>query len=132
VSQSWPKQTRGECAKNVKIHSESSLDSYYNDLLLLDVRESRASRIEDKDSILSKIGDIEAFNARVQWLIFGAEGLFKGWVDNRDGAASIGKLAQRAMSRKRSRNNSTSSGNTMRAIGTGKTVGMKRNITEEL
>merc|ERR1712151_1153930 len=68
-------------SQSVKIHSYEVLDDCYDHLELLDVRDCKASRPEDKDCILSRIGNIDAFNDRLQWLIYGSGGLFSAWMD---------------------------------------------------
>ena len=82
--------------QSVKIQSEASLDRHYDSLSLLDVRTCRAARAKDKDFILGRIGNVEAFNARLQWLVFGAHGLFESLATSQDAAAIIGRFARRA------------------------------------
>lgn len=89
-------------SQTVKIHSEGSLEAHYDELSLLDVQECRASRAEDKDFILRKVGEVGIFNARLQWLIFGSEGLFKSFGNYRDRAAVLGRITRRAVTRRQS------------------------------
>ncbi|CAE8587258.1 unnamed protein product [Polarella glacialis] len=72
----------------IKIYSERTLDHHYNDC--------QASRVEDKAMILSRILDVDMFNARLQWLIFGSDGLFSTWLDAQGRAAHAGRIAGRA------------------------------------
>lgn len=75
----------------VKVHSQGAVDCNYDNLSFLDVRNCRASRSEDKELILQRILNFDAFNDRLQWLIFGTEGIFKDCVDMRDRAAILGR-----------------------------------------
>jgi len=81
----------------VLIHSSTSLEQHYGNLATLDVRGCEASRAEDKDMILKKIGNIETFNERLQWLMFATEGLFSTWVDAVSRASTVGRIAGRAL-----------------------------------
>ncbi|CAE8718968.1 unnamed protein product [Polarella glacialis] len=81
----------------VVIHSAESLDQHFDSLNSLDVRKCEASRLEDRDFILQKIPDIDKFNARLQWLIFGSEGLLKAWQDSESRAESTGRIAGRLL-----------------------------------
>jgi hypothetical protein len=80
----------------VTIYSHQTLHHHYNLLAAVDVQNCQASRPEDKASILGNIDDIGAFNERLQWLIFGTEGLFCTWMDGRDRAKIVGRIASRA------------------------------------
>lgn len=82
--------------QRVILHSEASLLRHYDTLSHLDVGKCRASRAEDTELILSKIGDVGAFNSRLQWLVFGADGLFGKWASQMGSCALIGRLALRA------------------------------------
>eukprot|EP00930_Biecheleria_cincta_P016710 TRINITY_DN13489_c0_g1_i3.p1 TRINITY_DN13489_c0_g1~~TRINITY_DN13489_c0_g1_i3.p1 ORF type:complete len:400 (+),score=50.64 TRINITY_DN13489_c0_g1_i3:72-1271(+) len=81
---------------HVKIHSGAALDAHYETLSILDVRDCQASRSSDKEMILAKILDINAFNLRLQWLIFGTAGLFSKWVDGEERAGQVGRIVRRA------------------------------------
>lgn len=83
----------------MKIHSEDLLDHYYNELSRLDVRACKASRVEDKAMILYRIRNVDAFNARLKWLIFGSQGLFKSWADAHQRAKQVGRIARRVQKR---------------------------------
>lgn len=93
--------------QQLKILSTDALDQKYDNLSLLDVRDCRASRIEDRDMILSNIKDIQHFNAHLQWAIFGTEGLFSKWFDGQERAALIGRLVRRARLSSNSSNSSS-------------------------
>merc|ERR1712039_277760 len=77
----------------VKIHSHNSLDRHNVQLATIDVQNCQASRPEDKAMILANIADIGSFNMRLQWLIHGTEGLFSTWMDGRDRAKAVGRIA---------------------------------------
>ena len=46
----------------IKVPSQQAVDVNYDRLALLDVRDCSASSQSDKDMILSKISDVDAFN----------------------------------------------------------------------
>jgi hypothetical protein len=85
-------------SQHMVIHSEESFDEHYNHLKNLDVRSCRASRIEDKIDILSKIKDIDKFNEYVQWLIFGTDGLFHEFLDWESRLMMVSKISSRLKS----------------------------------
>lgn len=58
----------------IKVYSQNAVDCNYDRLSLLDVRQCSASSQEDKDFILQKIGNIQAFNLKLQQLVFSSEG----------------------------------------------------------
>merc|ERR1711933_5008 len=80
----------------IKTHSLRMVDAHYSSLSTLNLQDCHASRPEDKDMILAKIQDINAFNAHMQWVIFGTEGLFSKWMDGQARAAIIGRIIKRA------------------------------------
>jgi len=82
--------------QRVVLHSEASLNRHYESLSLLDVGKCRASSPGDVELILTKIGDVAAFNARLQRVIFGTEGLFANWASTLGSCAIVGRLALRA------------------------------------
>eukprot|EP00931_Biecheleriopsis_adriatica_P103171 TRINITY_DN7803_c0_g1_i7.p1 TRINITY_DN7803_c0_g1~~TRINITY_DN7803_c0_g1_i7.p1 ORF type:complete len:763 (-),score=89.08 TRINITY_DN7803_c0_g1_i7:362-2650(-) len=88
-------------SQDISIHSENSVANQYHSLVELDVRNCQASRPEDKESILDHIGDIEAFNQRLQRLIFDADGLFSSFTDGCARARMVGQMVKR-ISRARS------------------------------
>jgi len=85
--------------QGIKIHSEETLDRNYDRLSMLDVTNCRATIQADKDLILSKIPDLDAFNNRLQWLVFGTEGIFQKWSDAQARAETAGRIASRALGR---------------------------------
>jgi len=82
--------------QRIMLHSHEMLDLHYHRLAFVDVADCRAAREEDKEMILSRIQDRDAFNKRLQWAIFGTEGLFSNWLDGRERAAVIGRIVARA------------------------------------
>ncbi|CAK9040829.1 Centrosomal protein of 76 kDa, partial [Durusdinium trenchii] len=42
--------------------------------------------------------DVDAFNLKLQQLVFGAEGLFSSWVDGRERSRAVGRIWRRTMS----------------------------------
>lgn len=83
--------------KRIMLHSREMLDLHYHDLVSVDVANCRAAREEDKNMILSKISDRDAFNNQLQWAIFGTEGLFSKRLDGQERAAEIGRIVARAV-----------------------------------
>jgi len=81
--------------QRIKIHSQKVLDLHYESLSMIDVRKCRSSRPEDRNMILSNIPDVDAFNAQLQWAIFGTMGLLSRWVDGQERAAMIGRIVKR-------------------------------------
>jgi hypothetical protein len=80
----------------VIVKSSDLLDRHYAGLKKLDVRDCKASRVEDKDMILSNIYNVDAFNMELQWVIFRTRGLLSKWVDGQERAALIGRITRRA------------------------------------
>mmetsp|Transcript_106635 Transcript_106635/g.340269 ORF Transcript_106635/g.340269 Transcript_106635/m.340269 type:complete len:142 (-) Transcript_106635:206-631(-) len=64
-------------------------------LKALNVEQMQAARPEDVQEILAKIHDIPAFNAHLQELLFGEQGLFDRWqnFDVLEQEAEVGRLA---------------------------------------
>jgi len=85
--------------QTIQIHSIDAVDNHYGSLATLDVRDCKASRQEDKHFILQRIQDVESFNSRMQWLIFGEEGLLKDCVDALERSRIFGKVVHRALRR---------------------------------
>ena len=80
----------------VQVSSQQSVDLNYDKLSLLDVRQCMASAQEDKDMIISKIYDVDAFNLRLQELVFSTEeGLFAEWIDGRERSRQVGTILRR-------------------------------------
>jgi hypothetical protein len=75
------------------------MDYHYSNLSTLDLRDCQASLPEDKEMILSKIDDVDAFNAHMQWVIFGTQGLFGKWMDGQARGEIIGRIIKRAKTR---------------------------------
>jgi len=83
----------------VKVPSFKTVDKHYELLTTIAVENCQASRQEDKSAILASISDVDAFNKRLQWLIYGTESLFRTWMDGRDRANAVGRIAARALMR---------------------------------
>lgn len=84
------------------LHSPSVLEQNSGRLSSLKVENCAASRPEDKEAILSKIGaeaEIEKFNGRLQQLLLGSKGLLAGWLDAQKLLQEVGAIAARARSR---------------------------------
>eukprot|EP00928_Gymnodinium_smaydae_P095075 TRINITY_DN8111_c0_g3_i1.p1 TRINITY_DN8111_c0_g3~~TRINITY_DN8111_c0_g3_i1.p1 ORF type:complete len:674 (-),score=56.01 TRINITY_DN8111_c0_g3_i1:78-2099(-) len=81
--------------QHMKLPSRQALDTKVAMLKHLDVRRMQAARAEDVVEILAKIPDVSAFNARLQDMLFGKEGLFGLWsnVDVFQQAAELGRVA---------------------------------------
>ncbi|CAK9038873.1 Centrosomal protein of 76 kDa, partial [Durusdinium trenchii] len=80
----------------IKVYSQNAVDCNYDRLSLLDVRQCSASSQEDKDFILQKIGNIQAFNLKLQQLVFSSEGLFSDWVDGKERSRLVGRIWRRS------------------------------------
>jgi len=89
--------------QSVLVHSQASLDQHYETLAYLDVRRCQASRPEDKAMILDKVSNADEFNERLQWLMFGTEGIFSTWVDADCRASQVGRICGRALSHSHNR-----------------------------
>merc|ERR1712232_13504 len=83
----------------VKIHSHRALANTFYAVEQIDVQGCECFREEDKANILDSVTNIDAFNARLQWLIFGTEGLISKWMDGMDRASVVGRVAARAFVR---------------------------------
>merc|ERR1712151_786592 len=81
------------------MYSEEALNENYSNLSMLDVRKSRASHPVDEKLILTKIGDLDAFNAHLQWSIFGTGGLLQTWKDGCGSAKDCGRIVRRILNR---------------------------------
>merc|ERR1719350_2775950 len=72
-------------------------DAKYSDIMHLRIEDCCAAREEDKQEILSKIQDHDAFNETLQWLIFAEGGLLGQWLDAEDRAVNLGRLVRRVV-----------------------------------
>jgi len=79
--------------------SENTLKRSVTWLRDLKVENMEASNPADKQMILNRIGDKDAFNTRVQSLIFSEGGLLDTWRGGWDFAGALGILAQRGSKR---------------------------------
>lgn len=85
--------------QHVVLHSHKVLEENSARLESLRVEDCSASRPEDKEEILKKIGsasEIEEFNRRLQQLLLGSDGLFAGWKDAQALLLDVGAIAARA------------------------------------
>ena len=92
--------------QHVILHSHEALEQHSEQLRSLRVEDCSASRPEDKEAILAKIGpgpEIAEFNSRLQQLLLGSEGLFAGWKNGETLLLDIGSIAARAKVRHESR-----------------------------
>lgn len=80
----------------IKVYSQNAVDCNYDRLSLLDVRDCSASSQEDKDVILRKIVDVDAFNLKLQQLVFSSQGLFSHWVDGKERSRQVGRIWRRS------------------------------------
>ena len=80
----------------IKVFSQNVVDCNYDRLSLLDVRDCSASSQADKEVILQKILDVEAFNLRLQHLVFSSQGLFSQWVDGKERSRQVGRIWRRS------------------------------------
>ena len=64
-----------------------------------DVQNCEATSQADKELILQKIYDIDAFNLKLQQLVFSSDGLFSGWVDGRERSRQVGLIWRRSLCR---------------------------------
>ncbi|CAK9037147.1 Centrosomal protein of 76 kDa [Durusdinium trenchii] len=80
----------------VNVFSRNSVDLHYDNLAVLDVTKCDATSEEDKQFILSKVsGREEAFNLKLQDLIFGCQGLFNPWIDVKERTRRVGLIWRR-------------------------------------
>ena len=80
----------------IKVYSQNTVDVHYDRLSLLDVRDCSASSQDDKDVILQKIVDVDAFNLKLQHLIFSSQGIFSQWVDGKERSRQVGRIWRRS------------------------------------
>ena len=83
----------------IKVLSPDAVDCNYDHLAHLDVRNCEATSQADKELILQKIYDIDAFNLKLQQLVFSSDGLFSGWVDGRERSRQVGRIWRRSLCR---------------------------------
>ena len=84
----------------IQVSSQETVDLNYDRLTLLDVRMCSASSQPDKDMIISKIADLDAFNWKIQELVFSADsGFFAEWVDGNERSRQVGRILRRCAMR---------------------------------
>ena len=80
----------------IQVSSQDAVDLNYDKLSLLDVRQCTASSQADKEMIMAKISDVEAFNLKIQELVFSEEmGLFAQWVGGNERSRHAGRIVRR-------------------------------------
>ncbi|CAE7769402.1 unnamed protein product [Symbiodinium sp. CCMP2592] len=88
--------------QHIVLHSPQVLEEHSGHLNSLQVQECNASRAEDKQAILDKIGtqdDIDEFNRDLRQLLVGSDGLLAGWLDGQALLQEVGAIAARAKAR---------------------------------
>jgi len=88
--------------QNLVLYNAQAIDGHYQMLKRLDVNNCEASRPEDKVAILQRIDDVDAFNERLQLLIFGAGGLLGKWMDAERKLQTVGRVVSRVFGKQRS------------------------------
>ena len=84
----------------IQVSSQEAVDLNYDRLMLLDVRMCSASSQPDKDMIISKIADVDAFNWKIRELVFSADtGFFAEWVDGNERSRQVGRIVRRCAMR---------------------------------
>lgn len=89
--------------QHLVLPSPETLELHFNQLTTLRVEDCSASREEDKEAILKRIGnaaDIAKFNERLQRLLLGSDGLLAGWLDGLQCQQEVGSIAARAKARR--------------------------------
>mmetsp|Transcript_78955 Transcript_78955/g.154882 ORF Transcript_78955/g.154882 Transcript_78955/m.154882 type:complete len:91 (+) Transcript_78955:1-273(+) len=78
--------------------SQDALDGHVEVLAKIDVARCRAADAADYNRIMKKIGwdNTEAFNRKLQCLIFGLDGLLKAFVHGQQRVAVIARLLRAA------------------------------------
>jgi len=88
--------------QHMMIHSPGALEKNSGQLKSIRVEACSASREEDKEAILAKIGakeDVEKFNQRLQQILLGNGGLLADWLDGQKLLQEVGSIAARAKAR---------------------------------
>lgn len=88
--------------QHMMIHSPSALEKNTDQLKSIRVEDCSASRIEDKQAILAKIGaqeEVEQFNHRLQQILLGNGGLLSDWLDAQKLLQGVGAISARAKAR---------------------------------
>jgi len=88
----------GDYTMRVNVFSENAVDVNYDKLALLDVRQCEATSEADKKFILTKIAKPEAFNLKLQHMVFSSQGIFSKWVDGKERSRQVGRIWQRCAS----------------------------------
>jgi len=87
---------KSEILQNVKIYDGECVDEEYHKLKHLDIRDCEASRPEDKQEILGKIGNIDVFCENMRELIMGESGLLSRFADREDAVKNAARIARRS------------------------------------
>ena len=71
--------------QKLKLHSKRALAKHSKVAATVDIRKCMASRVEDKEYILSKVDDIDLFNTELREMLLNPEtGLFAEWMAGED------------------------------------------------
>ena len=71
--------------QKLKLHSKRALAKHSKVAANIDIRKCMASRVEDKEYILSKVDDIDLFNKELREMLLNSEtGLFAEWMAGED------------------------------------------------
>merc|ERR1711879_586515 len=84
----------------LRLPCQQSLNDRTHELQNLRVESMQASRPEDRRMILDRIRDKEAFDARMQRLIFSREGLIQNWFYGRAMFDLMGQVASQGQLRR--------------------------------
>jgi hypothetical protein len=79
---------------SMRLISENGLIDHESELRLLRVVHMRSSRPEDKELILAKIQDKDAFDAQLQQLLFAPGGLLQSWREEHNVISILELLAR--------------------------------------
>ena len=75
--------------QKLKLHSKQALAKHSKVAANIDIRKCQASRVEDKEYILSKVDDIDLFNKELREMLLNSEtGLFAEWMAGEDTSAT--------------------------------------------
>lgn len=84
-------------AQFIMMETLHSADRNYDRLTNLRVQDCVASRPQDKEAILAKVHDLEAFNHNMEQMIFGTGGLLHKWKDSQTRLSVAGRLARQSV-----------------------------------
>jgi len=85
--------------QSMQVMSKSNFAEHHEELQQLRVEDMSSSNPADKEMILNKIQDKDAFNARLMSMIFDDDGLLQTWKDGFDIVAFLADIARRGRDR---------------------------------